>query len=39
MKKITLLDINGTSKSTISVPESIFVEKPHKQAIFDSIIC
>lgn len=39
MKKISLLDISGKTNSTIDITDSIFVDKPHKQAIFDSIIC
>lgn len=38
-KKINLLDIQGNLVKTIEINNDIFLEKPHKQAIFDSIIC
>ena len=39
MNKISLFDIKGNVAKTIDLNVNIFVEKPHKQAIFDSIIC
>lgn len=38
MATIKLLDINGNAKGNISIDESLFEKKPHKQAIFDSVI-
>lgn len=39
MSKINKYDITGSIKGQIEINDSIFVDKPHKQAIFDSIIC
>lgn len=39
MSKISLFDIKGNITKSIDLNTNIFVDKPHKQAIFDSIIC
>lgn len=38
-RKVNLLDIKGNSIKSIEISNNIFVDKPHKQSIFDSIIC
>ena len=35
---VKLYDINGKSTKEIKLPENLFVEQPHKQAIFDCVI-
>ena len=38
MTKIKLLNIDGNTVKDIAIDESIFVEQPHKQAMFDAVI-
>ncbi len=38
MTKIKLLNIDGKTVKDITIDESLFVEQPHKQAMFDAVI-
>lgn len=38
MTEIKVFDIQGNEKGKVTVDQSLFVEKPHKQAMFDCVI-
>lgn len=37
-KKIKLFDIDGNDKGTVAFDTALFIEKPHKQSMFDCVI-
>lgn len=38
MASIKMFDISGNTKGNITVDDSLFVKKPHTQAMFDCVI-